>query len=348
MILTYKFRLKDKHTKELNRQARQVNFVWNYCNDLQQRTVRAHRKWLTGYDLINMTSGSCKDLDLHSNTIHQICLQYDQSRRSHKKAWLKFRSRKSLGWIPFNTKNVRFKNDVFVFRKINYEPMHIRDMPKRSIIKAGSFNQDSKGHWYINVTLDFSEDHFHKALESSIGIDLGLKDLATLSSGEKIENKRFYRTREHKLAKSQRARKKKQTQNIHLKIKNQRNDFLHKTSSKLVLENDLIVVGNVSSSKLARTRMAKSVSDVSWYNFKQMLSYKAIRHGGTMIEVNESYTTQTCSDCNSISGPKGIADLGIREWTCAACGSIHDRDTNAAKNILRIGLDTLVVGTSSR
>ncbi len=347
MILTYKFRLKDKHSKELDHQARQVNFVWNYCNDLQQKTVRAHRKWLSGYDLQKMTAGSSKDLNLHGHTIQRICMQYDQSRKTHKKAWLKFRSSKSLGWVPFATDHVKFKNEAFIFRKIIYEPMHFRDIPEGLVIKAGSFNQDSKGHWYINATLDFPDDHFPKAQENSIGIDLGLKDLATLSSGIKIENPRFYRTQEQRLKKSQRAKKKKQTRNIHQKIRNQRKDFLHKASSKLTLENNLIVVGDVSSSKLTRTRMAKSVFDVSWYSFKNMIRYKAIRHGGIMIEVNESYTTQICSDCSSISGPKGIADLGIREWTCKDCNSIHDRDINSARNILRIGLDTLVEGTFS-
>ena len=346
MIITYKFRLRDKHSKELNRQARQVNLVWNYCNELQQRTVRAHRSWLTGYDLQKMTSGSSKDLNLHAHTIQQICIQYDLSRKIHKKAFLKFRSRKSLGWVPFSTDHVKFKNAVFIFRKIKYESMETRDLPEEMIIKAGSFNRDSKGHWYINATLDFPDDHFPKAQENSVGIDLGLKDLAALSSGEKIENKRFYNTQEQKLAKSQRAKKRKQTRNIHLKIRNQRKDFLHKASAKLSLENNLIVIGDVSAKTLTRTRMAKSVSDVSWYSFKTMLRYKAIRHGGTFLEVNESYTTQTCSDCGVIGGPKGIADLAIREWTCSECNSVHDRDTNAAKNILRIGLDTLVVGTS--
>ena len=102
----------------------------------------------------------------------------------------------------------------------------------------------------------------------------------------------------------------------------------------------MIVVGNVNSSALAKTRMAKSVLDAGWASFKNMLAYKSIANGATFLEVNEAYTTQTCSDCGVIGGPKGRQGLGIREWQCV-CGCIHDRDHNSALNILRIGQDTL-------
>lgn len=98
---------------------------------------------------------------------------------------------------------------------------------------------------------------------------------------------------------------------------------------------------DVSSSKLVKTRMAKSVLDASWSTFKNFLRYKVSRHGGTFLEVDERFTTQTCSscgDCASEGRPKGIAGLGIREWACSSCGANHDRDVNAAKNILNLVL----------
>ncbi|SKA97144.1 Putative transposase DNA-binding domain-containing protein, partial [Thiothrix eikelboomii] len=110
-------------------------------------------------------------------------------------------------------------------------------------------------------------------------------------------------------------------------------------STRLVKENALIVVGNVSSSKLAKTKMAKSVLDAGWYTLKTQLDYKSKAMQAVFLEVNESYTTQTCSYCGCISSnsPKGRAGLGIREWTCPECGAMHDRDVNAAKNILAAG-----------
>ena len=183
-------------------------------------------------------------------------------------------------------------------------------------------------------------------LEGAVGIDLGLKDLATLSTGEKIAMPRHARQAEAKLAIAQRARKKRLVRARHAKVKNQRKDHLHKASTKIAKSFGLIAVGNVSPSKLARTRMAKSVLDAGWSVFRTMLSYKAMRHGGRYLEVDEAYTTQVCSACGSLppSRPKGIAHLGIREWSCSDCGSVHDRDVNAARNILRAGRGTPAEG----
>ena len=157
----------------------------------------------------------------------------------------------------------------------------------------------------------------------------------------------FYRKSEEKLAKSQCARKTKRVCAIHAKVANRRKDFLHKASNKLARKYGLVVVGDVSPSKLAQTDMAKSVLDAGWSRFKDMLSWKLrLRSGGMLLEVSERFTTQICSECGCVppSRPKGIADLGIREWTCSGCGTRHDRDVNAARNILRVGLHTLVEG----
>lgn len=347
MNLTFKFRLKNKHSSELNRQARKVNFVWNYCNETQQKAVRSDRKWLNYYDLHKLTKGSSKELNICSQTIQHVCRQYDRSRKQHKKPWLKFRGIKSLGWIPFNKGYVKLlDNKKFCFRKKIYETMHWREIPEGSVICSGSFNQDRRGRWYINVVIEVPNNYFPKSKKSSIGIDLGLNNLATISSGEKIETLKFYRQYEKELGMAQRAGKKRQVRNISAKIANCRKDYLHKTSARLALDNDIIVVGKLPSKKMARTRMAKSVLDAGWFMLRNQLSYKAIRHGGRYVEVDEAYTTQTCSNCYSVCGPKGIAGLEIREWTCGSCGSIHDRDINAAINILRLGSETLAEGAA--
>jgi IS605 OrfB family transposase len=347
--ITFKFRLRDKHAAELNRQARAVSYVWNFCNETQQKAARAKRKWLSAFDLQKLTNGASKELDLHAHTIQRVCRAYDDARKTHKKAWLRWRGRKSLGWVPFNTGHVSFDGNVFKFRGVEYNPMHLREeLQAGSKIKAGSFNQTAKGHWFVNIAVEV--DCAASAPLSYVGIDLGLKALATLSTGESIEAPRLYRASEQKLATAQRARKTpKRVRNIHAKIANRRKDFLHKASAKIAAEFGLIVIGDVSPKKIAKTMMAKSSLDAGWSSFKSMLSYKALMRGGAAIEADERYTTQTCSECGSLppSRPKGIAGLAKRTWRCDDCGTDHCRDTNAARNILRVGLDTLRLGATS-
>jgi putative transposase len=350
--LTYRYRLKDKHARRLNAQARAVNVVWNYCNETQMKAAQAGRKWLTGYDLWKLVAGCTKEgLDLHSHSAMRVCLGYDKSRkqaktkRGRKKGWLKWRSKRSLGWVPFNTGHVQLRNGKFIFRSERYEVWLHRDLPEGVKIGAGSFSQDTRGHWYINCPVEVTEAT--QAPLKYVGIDLGLENLATLSTGEKIEAPRFYRKSEGALANAQRRRKSKRAKAIAAKVANRRKDFLHKESTKLAKQYGLIVIGNVSPSKLAQTNMAKSTLDAGWSRFKDMLSWKLrLRSGGALLEVSEQFTSQVCSECGSLppSRPRGIADLSKRTWRCDDCGTEHGRDHNAARNILRIGLDALVAG----
>lgn len=346
-VCTMRLRLRDKHAAELYRQSRAVSFVWNYCNETQQKAARSGRKWLTAVDLQRLTAGASKDLDLHAHTIQKVCQQYDRSRSAKRRPWLRFRGRKSLGWVPFNKGHVSVvEPGKLKFRGVVYETMHWRDMPEGTVIKAGSFSQDARGRWYINcpVEMPARED----AQGEAVGIDLGLKDIATLSTGEKIENHKHYRRLEQRLGVAQRARKNRQVKALHAKIANARKDQLHKASADIAKRHGVIVVGNVSPSKLARTRMAKSVLDAGWSTLRSMLSYKVVRHGGTYIEADERLSTQVCSACGALPDgrPKGIADLGVRRWACGDCGADHDRDVNAARNIVRVGLDTLAEGAT--
>ena len=187
-------------------------------------------------------------------------------------------------------------------------------------------------------------------IDESVGIDLGLKDLATLSTGHKEAAQRFYRDLEPALAVAQRARKTGRVRAIHAKIANRRKDHLHKFSNRLVREHRAIFVGNVNvnAKALARTRMSKSVLDAGWSSLRTMLQYKCAHAGVWFEEVDEAFSTQTCSSCGALppERPKGIAGLGMREWICSACATIHDRDVNAARNILAAGHGRLVAGIS--
>jgi putative transposase len=211
------------------------------------------------------------------------------------------------------------------------------------VLRAGSFSQDARGRWYFNVVVEVQCSA--SAGTASVGIDLGLKTAAVCSNGDSLAS-RTYRKHESALAIAQRARKKDRTRAIHAKIANVRKDAMHQFSTRLVAENAAIFVGNVSAKALIKTKMAKSVHDAGWSMFKTMLEYKSHQAGIVFEEVNESHTTQTCSCCGVIpvSSPKGRTGLGIREWTCGDCGSVHDRDINAARNILARGHARLAVG----
>lgn len=345
MQLTFRFRLKDNADSELRRQSRAVNFVWNYCNERQKEAVSKGRKWLGKYDLQKLTAGASKELDIYAHTIQGVCHRYENSRKAHNKASLRWRSnKKSLGWVPFNQGHVKFSNGSFWFRGREYKAWISRSLKEGQTFGAGSFNQDAQGRWYINLPAEV--ESLDSAGGDAAGVDLGLKDLAAISDGSKIEHPAYYRRMEQRIATAQRAKHKRQVKKLHAKAKAQRSDFLHKASTKLVRQHGAIFVGNVKPSAIAKTSMSKSSLDAGWAMFKQQLQYKAIRHGVVFAEVNEAYSTQTCSSCGSVEGPKGVAGLGIRRWTCS-CGAEHDRDTNAAINIARRGLATLAEGAKA-
>src|SRR6516165_7242129 len=145
MQLTYRYRIKDKHAKRLNSQAQAINLTWNYCNETQMKAARDGRKWLSGYDLWKLVAGCTKQgLDLHSHSAKRVCLQYDKSRRQHKRPWLRWRSRRSLGWVPFSTGHVAHRDGGFVFPGERYEVWLHRPLPEGARIGAGSSTARSR------------------------------------------------------------------------------------------------------------------------------------------------------------------------------------------------------------
>jgi IS605 OrfB family transposase len=351
---TLRLRIKDKHARVLSAMAREVNQVWNFCNETSHRAIRERRQWLSGYDLQKLTNGfsKCDGVLIGSPTVQQVCEDYAKARKQFKRAKLRWRvsspqsSKYSLGWIPFKARALQYKAGQIAFagQKFNlWDSYGLSDYE----LRAGSFSQDTRGHWYLNVVVKVQpKATAGTAGTASVGIDLGLKEAAVTSTGERIEG-RFYRKLECQLGIAQRAHKKKRARAIHAKIANQRKDLLHKFSSALVQNNAAIFVGDVASAKLVKTKMAKSTLDAGWSTLKTMLEYKSHQAGVVFEVVNENYTTQTCSCCGSIpaSSPKGRAGLRIREWVCSDCGAQHDRDVNAAKNILARGLARLAEGT---
>jgi putative transposase len=343
---TLKFRVKDKHKKVLGQQAKAVNFVWNYINELSSRSIKERGRFLSAFDVHPYTKGANKELGLHSQTLQCVAKEYVTRRKQFKKARLNWRksggSKRSLGWIPVNTGAAKWKNGQVYF---NGQYFGVWDSYGLSefTFRTASFNEDARGRWYFNVVVEVEAEQGMG--KRAVGIDLGCKQAAMDSNGNGVTG-RHYRKLEARLGLAQRARNKRKAKAIHAKIKNRRHDDLHKYSRKLVNENAAIFVGNVNSKALAKTKMAKSVLDAGWGMLKTMLEYKCEHAGIVFEEINEAYTTQTCSCCGIIpaSSPKGRAGLGIREWSCSACGATHDRDINAAKNILAVGHGRLAVG----
>ncbi|RJG09383.1 RNA-guided endonuclease InsQ/TnpB family protein [Massilia cavernae] len=344
MKLVYRYRVKSL-TGLLNTQARAVNFVWNYCNDRQKDALRFGRRWHTGFDLIKLTTGCSKELGLHSGTVNDVCQQYAKSRSQSRRPYLRYRGRKSQGWVPLKGRELKREGNAFRFAGNTFRVFYSRALPEGKITDGTNFSRDRRGNWFLNIVLEVPAPSARLPVRG-VGIDLGLKNLATLSDGSRIAAPQIYRASEAALAVAQRARKKKRVAAIHTKIANRRRHYLHTCTSAIVGAFDYIVVGNINASALAKTSMAKSVYDVGWSSFCTQLAYKAVKHGAWFEEVNESFTTQICSNCGAVpdSRPKGIADLGIREWRCCDCGAVHDRDLNAALNILRRGRATLAVG----
>lgn len=220
--------------------------------------------------------------------------------------------------------------------------------PLDGTIKSATFKQEPDGSWYVSFVV---EQHIPKqqprAVQTHVGIDVGLLSLATLSNGETIKNPRWYRTQMRKLRRAQQAlcRKQPGSQNrakarqkvarLHAKVRRQRQDSLHKLSARLVREYDLISIEDLNIRGLAKTKLATSVMDAGWGMFRQMLTYKADRNNATLVLVDRYFaSSRLCPACGTVNPDLTLAD---RHWTCQ-CGAVHDRDLNAARNIDHEGL----------
>ena len=213
------------------------------------------------------------------------------------------------------------------------------------------------GKYFVSV---FTEEEYTTSLKrtgKSVGMDMGLKDLLITSDGETFKNNRYTRRYEHKLAKAQQhlSRKKKDSRGfenqklkvarLHEKITNSRADYLHKCSISLVRRYDTICIEDLNIKGMTKNHhLSKSISDASWCKFVAMLTYKAEWNNKKVVKIDRYFpSSQTCNVCGYVN--KQIKDLSVREWECPHCHTHHDRDVNAAINILRFGLNNISAGT---
>ena len=219
-------------------------------------------------------------------------------------------------------------------------------------VKSITVSRTTDNKFYISLLVE-TEIEPLEATEKMIGLDLGLKELIVDSNGKKYKNHKYLTKSQNKLAKEQRKlfkmvkgsnnRNKQRIKiaRLHKKIQNQRNDYLHKLSKSIVDENQVIVLEDLKVKDMEQNnKLARNITDASWSRFVTMLTYKANWYGRTVVKVSKDYpSSQLCHACgykNSIT-----KDLAIRKWTCPECGTIHDRDINAAKNILSKGIEML-------
>jgi len=342
-IRTLRLKVKAESYAWLNAAAIEVNQVWNYANATSYKAARPFvgpPKWLTAFDLDKLTAGATKCFErIGSDTIQRVNAEFATRRTQFKTVRLRWRvsrgSRRSLGWIPLKAAQLKRKGKSLRFAGKAFRIFE-RELLEDVKFKCGCFAQDSVGDWWLclPVAVEASQQ---VAPKKEVGIDLGLEHIATTSDGEKLWSRHFYRDIEKKIAAAQRRGHKRQAKRLHRTAARRRKEVLHRFSTKIVSEYQNIVIGDVSSPKLVKTRMAKSVLDAGWGILKTQLQYKGQQAGRYVSIVGERNTTRTCSSCKALTGPAGLDMLAVRIWVCSACGDTHDRDVNAARNILSAG-----------
>jgi putative transposase len=372
-VLRRGFKFRFYPTKEQETLLRQTlgcsRFVWNYFLDLRQKSWKQENKSLSYYDTAKLLTQLKKEPEyIWLNDVSIIPLRYsiydlDGTYKRFFKGncgYPNFKKKSGRNSIGLDGTAFRIKNGKFFIAK-NKQPLNIRfhkQLPQDQEIRFLTISLEPSGKWYVSFNLDDPSIQPLPESQNQIGIDLGVSTFATTSNGDKIKSpdlKKEYQ----KLKKLQRRLSKKQkgsnnrykarlkVARQYERITNIRSNFHHQVSRKLVNENQVIVLEDLKISNMVKNRkLSRAISEQGWYQFRSYLEYKCNWYGRELIIINQWYpSSKTCSSCGSIQ-PK--MPLNIREWTCPDCGTKHDRDINAAKNILAVGTTVSACGDSVR
>ncbi|MGA6207072.1 RNA-guided endonuclease InsQ/TnpB family protein [Nocardia testacea] len=365
----YRFYPTDTQAVELKRTFGCVRKVYNLA--LDARTVAWTRGERVNYAATSamLTEWKRSDEFAYLSEVSSVPLQ--QALRHLQTAFVnfwgkrarypRFKSRKKSRVSAEYTRSAfRWRDGKLTLAKMS-EPLDIvwsRPLPEATEPSTVTVSQDAAGRWFVSILCDDPAVASLPASTAAVGIDAGLTHLLTLSTGEKITNPRHERRDRERLAKAHRtlSRKQKGSQNrakarlnlarVHARIADRRRDHLHKITTRLVRENQTLVIEDLTvRNMLGNSSLARAISDASWSEFRIMLEYKACWYGREVIAVDRWFpSSKLCSVCGTL---RESVPLRVREWTCG-CGVTHDRDVNAAKNIVAAGLAVSVCGDGVR
>jgi putative transposase len=276
-VRTLRLKVRAEGYAWLNAAAAEVNHVWNWANATAFKAARPFAgpgKWLSAYDLDKLSAGAAAAFDyIGSDTIQRVNAEFATRRRQFKKVKLRWRmsrgARRSLGWVPFKAAQLKRAGRCVRFAGKTLRVFEAQRL-EGVVYKCGCFAQDAVGDWWLSVPVEVAVER-SVAAKAAVGIDLGLKTTAATSEGQRLEAGRFYRGLEPQIAQAQRRAHRRQAKRLHRTAARRRNDALHRFSRQLIDTYQTIVVGDVSSARLTKTRMAKSVLDAGWGMLKAQL-----------------------------------------------------------------------------
>jgi putative transposase len=366
----YRFYPSPEQETELLRTFGCVRKVWNLALDARTEAWYQRRERVTYVQSSALLTGWKRSQEYaYLNEVSSVPLQ--QALRHLQGAFASFwdkraeyprfkSRRRSRQSAEYTRSAFRWRDGQLTLAKMS-DPLDIRwsrPLPQGTEPSTATVSRDAAGRWHVSLLCECAVEPL-PAADVVMGIDAGLTSLATLSTGEKIANPRHERKDREKLAKAQRdlARKTKGSANrdkarrkvarIHARITDRRKDFLHKLTTRLVRENQAVVIEDLSvRNMLGNHCLARAISDAAWSDLRAMLEYKCDWYGRDLIVIDRWYpSSKTCSACGHLAAS---LPLNVREWTCANCGTRHDRDINAAANIRAAGLAVLACGGSVR